>query len=106
MIRAGSANCRVVAPPKTSRFINSDPAGALSTVDELANRAARELCNPVNYERHGAAGENVRVRPRYKGNLRHNFRDCYDRVLQLKAYDADNRSRRARPRENTGARDQ
>jgi len=35
--------------------------------------------------------------------LRHNFRDCYDRVLQLKAYDADNRSRRARPRENTGA---
>lgn len=65
------------------------PGTAPSTIDELPNRGPRTSCNPV-VKRHRVSWKRIWShlawwsRGRDKGNLRHNFRDCYNRCLQLK----------------------
>lgn len=62
----------------------------------------RATCNPVNRERHRVSWKSIwphlawRSRGRDKGNLRHNFRDCYNRRPAIEVRDADNRLRRYR----------
>lgn len=69
----------------------------------ITKSCLRASCNPVNRERHRVSWKRIwphlawRSRERDKGNLRHNFCDCYNRRPAIELHDADpNRSRRYR----------